>query len=226
MGILALFFVFLNVTIVNATRHNYLQAPDTQISVEKVVSIASSMLGSDSFFDSTKTFLTYSLNRWVGIEGVMATVAYEGKGIDLLAEGIREKPVKFVAPMYSEIGQWPHTYNDANSKTDYMFLVGGVGFLNYSGSLFVVFFFTLLISSMIQIFELLTYRLTSNPFLCATLGWMFSLAFVHSSGAPISELPRIQFSILVVLLIAIVQSRWLGNIIGGYQGSTEEPHCR
>ena len=80
----------------------------------------------------------------------MATVAYEGQGIDLLIEGVREKPVKSVAPIYSEIEQWPHTYNDVDSKVDGMFLVGGVGFLNYSGSLFVVFFFTLLISFLIQ----------------------------------------------------------------------------
>lgn len=213
MGALAFLFIFLNVLVVNTLRPYYTQSPDKDIKIEEFASAASSAVTSGSPFDSAKQFFGYSLNRWVGIEGVMATVAHDGKSIDLLVEGVFEEPVKSVAPMYSEIGKWSHTHNEVGSKVDSMYLVGGVGFLNYSGSFYVIFFFTLLIALVIQLFELLVYRLTSNPFLCATIGWMASLAFVHSAGAPLSEIPRIQFIIIAVSLIAIVQSHWLNNII-------------
>lgn len=213
MGAFAVLLIFLNVLVVNTLRPYYFQSPDKEITIEEFATVASTAATYKNPFNSVKQFFGYSLNRWVGIEGVMATVSYDGKSMDLLVEGVFEEPVKTVAPMYSEIGKWNHNYNEIDSKVDNMFLVGGVGFLNYSGSFSVVLFFTLLISFVFHFFELFVYRLTKNPFLCATIGWITSLAFIHSAGAPLSEIPRVKFIIIIVSLIAIVQSRWLSNIV-------------
>jgi hypothetical protein len=51
--------------------------------------------------------VSYSIDPWVGIEGVMAVSAYPELGEDLLRRPISEPPVKSGPAVYTKIAPWP-----------------------------------------------------------------------------------------------------------------------
>lgn len=95
----------------------------------------------------------------------------------------------------------------------FMSMPGGLAFLYYSGSLWTVFLATILIVLALQYLELLIYMVTRNPLLCASIGWLLALSFAHFGGAPKALLPGFAFLVMVVALLAALQSRWIETTV-------------
>jgi len=156
----------------------------------------------------------FSVDRWVGIEGVMAVSSYPELGADLWARAMLEPPVKTEPSIYATIAPWRYEPSVVmHENVNFMSLPGGMAFFYYSGSLWVVFAVTIFSVLAIQYFEMLIYKLTSNPLLCAHISWLMALTFAHFGGAPKSQLPTLLFSLMLVLLVGALQAKWLASLV-------------
>jgi hypothetical protein len=68
---------------------------------------------------------------------------------------------------------------------------------------------TALLDAGLQFSEFLLFIATRNPLLCASIGWLLNVSFAHFGGAPNSLLPGILFLLMVVILLAALQSGWI-----------------
>jgi len=153
-------------------------------------------------------FLGFSVARWVGIEGLMAVSAWHDKGLAQLGAAIVERPEAGQTGLYQQVAPFP---NNEQMKSGVVFISipGGVGFLYYSGSMLVLFALTLLISLLLQAAEALIYRLTTNPFICASTGYLMAMLFVQQWGMPYYVIVFISFVGACITLVTLLQSRWL-----------------
>ena len=152
------------------------------------------------------------VDRWVGLEGVMAVQSYGQKGSALLLEGITEKREIGKVPLYQEICRSHYRLMDAKTW-QFGSLPGASAFLYYSGSVWIVMLGMAVLCFVLLVLERFIYVLTRNPILCALLG--FNLAnFVAQLGmTPRQDLPFYAMMFGGVLAIWLVQS---GNIESGF----------
>lgn len=152
------------------------------------------------------------VDRWVGLEGVMAVQSYGAKGSALLLEGIAEKREIGKVPLYQEICKSHYRLMDAKAW-QFGSLPGASAFLYYSGSVWIVMLGMAVLSLVLLVLERFIYALTRNPILCALLG--FNLAnFVAQLGmTPRQDLPSYAMMLGGVLAIWLVQS---GKIEAGF----------
>jgi hypothetical protein len=162
--------------------------------------------------DKVRSFLHFSVDRWVGVEGVMAVSAFPEVGKSLFLDALIEKPNKDRLSIYQTICPWPSSQSTVLKNNVRLFsLPGGVAFLYYSGSLMVVFLMVFMIVFILQGIELLVYYITGNPLLCSGLGWLMAITFAHFGGAPRYVIPVIEFQIILIALVGVVQSDWFAS---------------
>jgi hypothetical protein len=149
------------------------------------------------------------IDRWVGLEGLMAVQAHPVKGASLLMEGIREKREIGKVPLYQEICQSHYRLMDA-SKWQFGSLPGAVAFLYYSGYAWCVALGMAILALCLLLIEDSILVWTRNPLLCSLLG--FNLAnFVAQLGmAPRQDLPWYAMVLLSVAIIGFIQSMRFG----------------
>lgn len=110
-----------------------------------------------------------AVDRWIGLEGVMAVNSYPGKNMALLIAGLRERRHLGVIPIYERICN-SHYQNLNRQKYQFATVSGGAAFFYYSGSLWAVLFGLFLLSFLVLAFEGIIGYLTGNPFLCSLIG--------------------------------------------------------
>jgi len=93
------------------------------------------------FSNAEARMLTLLIDRWIGLEGVLAVSSYDRKSLNLFVNGWLEKSSLSTKPVYNYISN--SIYIDANNTLadDFLFssLPGLIAMLYYSGSLFIVF---------------------------------------------------------------------------------------
>ena len=156
---------------------------------------------------NVKRFLAFSVDRWIGVEGVMAVSSYPEIGMNLFVQTILEKPDLIHPSIYEEIAPWPQLPQSSALRENVrlMSVSGGIAFLYYSGAVTVVFVSTILIGLFLQCAEAAIMGLTSNPILCSGVGWILAQLFVHFGGAPRFMIPVFVFLIIAILLAAVFQ---------------------
>lgn len=156
--------------------------------------------------------VNFSIDRWVGIEGVMAVSSYPGVGAQLFVRALLEPPIKTEPSIYSEIAPWPHQQGDIlRGNVSFMSLPGGIAFLFYLGSLWGLFALMALSVLTLQYVEVLVFTVTRNPLLCAGVAWLLALMIAHFGGAPKAQVPSLVSLSMAVVLIAGLQSRWFDS---------------
>lgn len=131
-------------------------------------------------------FLTMSrllvVDRWTGLEGVMATVAYPERSEALLVEAAAERRSYGTVDVYTKKISGS-TFSEENArKYHYATLAGPIAFLYFSGSLVVVFCGMVLISVFMSALELLWCWLVPDRLLVATGGLYLTLIVMQFSG--------------------------------------------
>jgi hypothetical protein len=145
------------------------------------------------------------VDRWVGLEGVMAVASYPSKNTDLLIEAIKEKREVGKVTRYQEIAKSSYQWTDS-SVWQFASLPGAVAFLYFSGSLWIVFTGMIIFTLVLQVAELAVYKATRNPILCSLLGMVLA-NFVSQFGiTPRQDLPYFLMITIGVITIAIVQN--------------------
>ena len=149
--------------------------------------------------------LSLSVDRWVGLEGIMAVVSYPNKGRALIIDAFVEKRTLGGVTKYQEIANSKYQWVDSN-VWQFASLPGAVAFLYFSGSFWIVLFGMILFAFLVQFLEFLIYKGTRNPILCSLLG--VSLAnYVAQFGIAPAQGSVYLFMIFVgILAIVIVQN--------------------
>lgn len=114
------------------------------------------------------------VDRWIGIEGVMATVAYPAKSVELFQYALQERRVKGELDIYTQ--KIANTkLSDADiQKYQYATIPGGIAFFYYTGSVLCVFIGMVLLTCLIFVTEKVVFILTKNPYFCAF--WSMGIA--------------------------------------------------
>jgi hypothetical protein len=156
-----------------------------------------------------RTILQLAVDRWVGLEGVMAIQSYPKKGNVFFLDGIKEKREIGKVTLYQGVSK--SNYQEISSIFQFANLPGAVAFLYYSGSLWVVMLGMGAFSLLILLIEWVVDILTANPLLCSLIGFGVANDVVQFGLAPRQNVPYFFMVFCSVLFIWFVQSRRLGK---------------
>ena len=107
------------------------------------------------------------VDRWVGLEGVMALVAFPEKNISLFMQGLTEKSGDGVVSVYQRICNSRYQESMDASKFRFASLPGAVAFFYYTGSVPLVFLGMLIFGTILVFSERLVFYMTKNPLICS-----------------------------------------------------------
>lgn len=127
------------------------------------------------------------IDRWVGIEGVMAVSSYEHLGWDLWREAWQEKFREGTLSLYDRYFiESPYEYAGIDrAKNHYISLPGIIAFLFYPGSWLFLFFAMLGCALAAALIEIGAYRLCGhNLILCSLFGQVIAFRFTSIGYVP------------------------------------------
>jgi hypothetical protein len=194
---------------------NYLRASSVLGAVyapPKEASAAPTLRYNSADFAETARDMTAPLfiDRWVGIEGVMAVSSSNRLGWSLWEEALQEKFQEgqlslydryFIDSPYTDIGI-------DKTKHHFVSLPGVIAFFYYPGSLTFVFAGLLLMGLAAALFEFSTYRLAGqNWVLCSLLAQV--VAFRYASFGYVPSQSYLLFGTLVLNVLLIAAAGWL-----------------
>jgi hypothetical protein len=151
-------------------------------------------------------FLKFSIDRWVGMEGLMAVVSYPDKNYDLLVKGLLETGSNPMGGIYQWISWAHYRFMDMN-KFIFASVPGPIGFFYYSGSLLMVFMGMFVLTLSLVSCEILAYRLTANPILCSFYGFSLANVVFQFGIYPRNNIPFLLFLLGLLLFISLLQSK-------------------
>jgi len=149
--------------------------------------------------------LALSVDRWVGLEGIMAVVSYPNKGRALIIDAFVEKRTLGGVTKYQEIANSKYQWVDSN-VWQFASLPGAVAFLYFSGSFWIVLFGMILFAFLVQFLEFLIYKGTRNPILCSLLGVSIANNVTQFGIAPAQGSVYLFMIFVGILAIVIVQN--------------------
>lgn len=155
--------------------------------------------------------LSMATNRWIGLEGVMALQSYPHKSIALLREGLTERYMDGIVPMYQHISKSIYTGMDP-SQWKFGSLPGAPAFLYYSGSLLIVFLGMTMLTIVLHSFEFIIRRFTKNPFLASLYGFAMANMVAQLGVVPRQIIPVVVTLICGIAFISFIQSG-LGRLV-------------
>ncbi|GGE39771.1 hypothetical protein GCM10007276_16380 [Agaricicola taiwanensis] len=132
--------------------------------------------------------------RWVGLDGVLATVADDELGMPLLRRAALEQPAVGVDAIYQKMSGSPYARLD---KFVFMTIPGPVAVAAFSGSAVLCFLFMAAAVMAGTLIEGLAGRLTANPAIAAVAGVAMAYLLVQLN------FPRTLFFFVIELLLAV-----------------------
>lgn len=147
------------------------------------------------------------INRWIGVEGVMAVSSHKDKSMPLLWEMLQEKRELGKVSAYQKISK--SGYQVMKSQYQFASLPGATAFFFYSGSFFVVGLGLAVLTLLVLCAERLILFLTNNPMICALFGATAANTLAQFGLAPRQDLPYFSMIFLFALFIYAIQAeRW------------------
>ena len=159
-----------------------------------------------------------AVDRWIGLEGVMAVYSYPNKRPELLVDGLMEQPAIGKATLYQRIAQSHYRLMDM-SKYQFASIPGAPAFFYYSGSLLVVCLGMFILTLLVLVTEAIVYSLAENPMLCALYGMDAANAVAQFGLAPRQLVIHFFMTFIGILFIWLIQSKqvaaWFGKLAQG-----------
>jgi hypothetical protein len=146
-----------------------------------------------------------TIDRWIGVEGLMAVQSYPQKGKSKIKEALFEKREIGKITLYQKVCNSHYQYMD-NNKTQFASLPGAVAFLYYSGSIWVVMLGMMVLTLIIIFAENLVLRLTSNPLLCSLIGLCMANTVAQFGLTPRQDIPYYLMIFIALTAIWFIQS--------------------
>jgi len=144
------------------------------------------------------------VDRWIGLEGVMAVYAYPEKSASALMAAITEKRTTFEKPIYEYVSGSKYQAMD-NKKYQFGSIPGAVGFFYYSGRVWVVSLGVFLLGLFVLGVENVVFRATRNPFLCSLIGMTAANTVAQFGTAPRQMIPHFVMIFIAVIIIRAVE---------------------
>lgn len=174
-------------------------APDQMESVEKIPSFRIQLVRQ------------LVINRWIGIEGVMAISSYPEKSYALLWEMMTEKRESGKVNAYQKIS------NSGYQNSDYLYqfssLPGAIAFLLYSGSITVVVLGMTLLGLLALTGERVVFLLTKNPLMCSLFGMAAANTVAQFGVAPRQDVPYFLMIFSLAIIVWILQSAKFASML-------------
>lgn len=208
---LLLLFVFfvssvMTYSIVNSLRNHYYSDVPLELSVESTL-----FQGDGSSKREGVRFLRFVVDRWLGVEGVMAVASYPEKNAAQFWRGLSERSVNGKVTMYQEICLSHYKDMDAG-RFRFANLPGITGFLYYSGSLVAIFLGLMFFTIAIVICEGIVFVATGNPLVCAFVGGGLANMVCQFGVAPSNLLPMFVALTGSIAIVWLVQSGRLARL--------------
>jgi len=204
----SIFFVFLILFVSSVFLVNYMRTAAFQ---EKLGAYKSDEVYHD-FFKSLagneRTTRLIFIDRWVGMESVLAVSSYPARGWDLWKAAWGESLTYNKLSFYDEHLITSQYRNTDLTKHHYISVPGIIAFCFYPGSFFFLFICTFMLGAIATIIEISVYKLGGkNIILCALLAQVVAYRYAHFGYAPGRS--YLLFGALYLNLILI----YLSNII-------------
>jgi hypothetical protein len=137
-----------------------------------------------SLLEAGRSAQILMLDRWVGIEGVMAVSSHPGQGWNLWSEALREKPARNMSFYDTNMISSPYSEMDT-TKHYHISLPGIVAFFFYPGSFVFLFACMLVLGLLGAAIEFSVFRLGGrNLVLCALLAQVVASRYAHFGYVP------------------------------------------
>nr|HAT8714108.1 hypothetical protein [Legionella jordanis] len=147
-----------------------------------------------------KIFGNLVVDRWLGMEGVMAVVSYPKKSIMLLKEALFRKQKLGEMDIYQDIAQSQYRHIDS-SRFTFATLPGAIAFLYYSGSGLIVWMGMAFLTGLMMLGERSVFFMTQSNLLCAAYGVSIAYSIEQFGFSPIDVL---KYYILVFAFFVMV----------------------
>lgn len=156
-------------------------------------------------------FAKFAVDRWIGLEGVMAVSAYPGKNTELFVQGISEQRKVGKVTFYQEICQSSYRFSDV-TKFQFASLPGAIGFLYYAGKTWIVVLGMCVLVLVLLVSETLVFRATGNPLVCALWGGM-TANFLTQLAFPRSMWIHFAETVVGIATICLLQSKCFSKLL-------------
>ena len=154
----------------------------------------------------------FAVDRWVGVEGVMAVSAYPQKGGELFARMLTERGEIGKFTFYQEICLSHYRLMDM-SKFQFASLPGVVAFLYLTGVWWIVFVGMVVLVLAVLGSENLVFKLTGNPLLCALCGGAAANSVAQMGIAPRGLLIYFFEMVCGIVTIYFIQSEYFHLVL-------------
>lgn len=161
---------------------------------------------------SLGALMKFSVDRWIGLEGVMAVSMYPLKGSDLFIEVLTEHGEVGKSTIYQEVCQAHYRFMNM-SKFQFASVPGAIAFLYFTGHLWVIAGGMIFLVFVLLLSESLIFRFTGNPLLCALWGGITANAVAQMGIAPRGLLFYFFELTCGVMVIYFVQSEFLSKFL-------------
>lgn len=183
--------------IVNGGQNMEVTATPSSLPISKEAAATSSLLGI-SPAEIVRSVSRLAVDRWIGLEGVMAVSAYPIKNMDLFVDALQERRERGKFDLFTkDICQTEVADIDAE-KVQYATIPGGIAFIYFTGSLWAVLTGMVCLTCLMLALERGAYLLTHNPYFCAFWS-MGSAQTVASFGMGVGQ----RATFIVVCFIAL-----------------------
>lgn len=140
-----------------------------------------------------------TIDRWVGLEGVMAVVAYPDKGMSFFKDALGERRTKDKVDTFTGVISQAGAYD--TSKYHFATIPGAFAFLYYSSSFLVVFLGALFLAAIVFASEHVVRAATSNIFVSSQVGFFTAMLFIQLGAAgPVQPASVLIFTLICAIL--------------------------
>lgn len=152
------------------------------------------------------------IDRWVGLEGVMAVVAYPDKGIGFFQKLLTERRTKDKVDTYTGVISQSGFYD--TSKYQFATIPGAFAFLYCANSLMIVFFGAMLLGSIVIASERLICKITNNIFLSTQVGFFSAMLVIQlGAGGVVQPGSVLVFTLMFAGVVGLMGRYYLGHVI-------------
>jgi hypothetical protein len=179
-------------------------------------SVQSKILLNEFGYQITEGFSTrilqLSVDRWIGLEGLMSVQSYPEKNMSLLWNALSEKPEVGKPDTYQTVSNSIYLKADG-TKFNFASLPGAAAFLYYGNSLPIVMLGMMLFSLVVLFAEFLINALTANPILCSLYGALLASTVAQFGVSPRLSLPFIFMLALGILLVWLIHTSFFTLVL-------------
>ena len=166
--------------------------------------------------NATSRMLTLLVDRWIGLEGILAVSAYDQTGRELFVNGWMEKTTLSTKVVFNYISNSIYIDSKNIGAEGFLFssIPGLVAMLYYSGSYLIVFVGVILLFLLVGLLEYFVFLMVKNPFIFSFLGIYMANMLA-------------QFSTLHQLLIQLIEITLILSLVAWLQPNrNQEDKCK